>query len=272
MKILLLKLVSTFPCELRTSPRVPLNLYNWDTALFQSFNVTLHDYYWSSLELFLDRNASNVLVNMHMSSLVNEVLVHNIDDVAALFIVPLNSIKEIDDFTKDMEVGKQDLWLEVTREARSRITDIISNRWDALLNMQKSAPIVDDSPSVVEKVSICFEHTLYGYFIGKRIAFLVVEYYARNNWAKHGIKGIMMNTKGFFFIKFDSQAGLDAVLEGGPWLLRNSPIILKKRSMEKRMLKKELTRILKWVKLHDVPIHVFEEDEISLIATFTGKP
>ncbi|GKE13264.1 hypothetical protein Tco_1416815, partial [Tanacetum coccineum] len=36
---------------------------------------------------------------------------------------------------------------------------------------------------VVEKVSTRFEHTLYGHFIGKRMAFPVVEYYARNNWA-----------------------------------------------------------------------------------------
>ncbi|GKD63740.1 hypothetical protein Tco_1305848 [Tanacetum coccineum] len=48
---------------------------------------------------------------------------------------------------------------------------------------------------VVEKVSTRFEHTLYGYFIGKRMAFPVVEYYARNNWAKHGLKRIMMNSK-----------------------------------------------------------------------------
>ncbi|GKF80528.1 hypothetical protein Tco_0239130, partial [Tanacetum coccineum] len=34
---------------------------------------------------------------------------------------------------------------------------------------------------VVEKVSSRFENTLYGYFIGKRMAFPVVEYYARNN-------------------------------------------------------------------------------------------
>ncbi|GJU48733.1 zinc knuckle CX2CX4HX4C containing protein [Tanacetum coccineum] len=81
---------------------------------------------------------------------------------------------------------------------------------------------------VVEKVSTRFEHTLYGYFIGKRMAFPVVEYYARNNWAKHGLKRIMMNSKGFFFFKFDSRAGLEAVLEGGPWLIRKSPIILKK--------------------------------------------
>nr|GEW05210.1 zinc knuckle CX2CX4HX4C [Tanacetum cinerariifolium] len=64
---------------------------------------------------------------------------------------------------------------------------------------------------VVEMVSTHFEQTLYGYFIGKRMAFLVVEYYARNNWAKHGLKRIIMNTKGFFFFIFDTRAGLEAV-------------------------------------------------------------
>ncbi|GJU12031.1 zinc knuckle CX2CX4HX4C containing protein [Tanacetum coccineum] len=49
-------------------------------------------------------------------------------------------------------------------------------------------------------------------------------------------------------------------------------IILKKWSMDTRLLKEELTRIPIWVKLHYVPIQVFEEDGISLIATFIGKP
>ncbi|GKC46603.1 zinc knuckle CX2CX4HX4C containing protein [Tanacetum coccineum] len=125
---------------------------------------------------------------------------------------------------------------------------------------------------VVKKVSTRVEHTLHGYFIGKRMAFPDVEYYARNNWAKHGLKRITMNTIGFFFFKFDTRAGLEAILEGGPWMIHKSPIILKKWPMETRLLKEELTRILIWVKLHDVPIQVFEEDGISLIATFIGKP
>ncbi|GJS25996.1 zinc knuckle CX2CX4HX4C containing protein [Tanacetum coccineum] len=96
---------------------------------------------------------------------------------------------------------------------------------------------------VVKKVSTCFKHTLYGYFIGKRMVFLVVEYYARNNWAKHGLKRVMMNSKGFFFFKFDSRVGLEAILEGGPWLICKSLIILKKWLMDTRLLKEELTRI-----------------------------
>ncbi|GJT32951.1 zinc knuckle CX2CX4HX4C containing protein [Tanacetum coccineum] len=82
----------------------------------------------------------------------------------------------------------------------------------------------------------------------------------------------MMNNKGFFFFKFNSRAGLEAVLEGGPWMIRKSLIILKKWSMGTSLQKEELTRIPIWVKLHDVPLQVFEEDGISLIATFIGKP
>nr|GEU75277.1 putative ribonuclease H-like domain-containing protein [Tanacetum cinerariifolium] len=103
----------------------------------------------------------------------------------------------------------------------------------------------------IEKVSTHFEHTLYVYFIGQRMAFLIVEYYVRNNWAKHRLKRIKMNNKGFFFFKFDSRASLEAVLEGGPWMIRNSLIILKKWLMDSKLLKEELTRIPIWDKLHD---------------------
>ncbi|GJU91678.1 zinc knuckle CX2CX4HX4C containing protein [Tanacetum coccineum] len=60
--------------------------------------------------------------------------------------------------------------------------------------------------------------------------------------AKHGLKRIMMNSKGFFFFKFDSRAGLEAVLEGGPWLIRKSPIILKKWSLDTRLPLKLLVK------------------------------
>ena len=82
----------------------------------------------------------------------------------------------------------------------------------------------------------------------------------------------MMNDNGFFFFKFDSQAGLDAILEGGPWMIKNSPIILKKWTMNTSLKKEELTRIPVWVKLHDVPLQVFSEDGISIIATHLGNP
>nr|GEW13767.1 hypothetical protein [Tanacetum cinerariifolium] len=60
---------------------------------------------------------------------------------------------------------------------------------------------------VVETVSTRFDHALHGYFIG------------------------------FFFFKFKVSKGLDDVMENGPWMIRNSPIILKKWSMDTRLCK-----------------------------------
>ena len=65
---------------------------------------------------------------------------------------------------------------------------------------------------VVEEVNSRFDNTLYGYFLGKRIAFPVVDYYVRNAWAKYGIQKVMMNAKGFFFFQFTSQKGVEDVL------------------------------------------------------------
>ncbi|GJT85211.1 zinc knuckle CX2CX4HX4C containing protein [Tanacetum coccineum] len=42
--------------------------------------------------------------------------------------------------------------------------------------------------------------------------------------------------------------------------------------MNTRLCKEELTRIPVWVKIHDVPIQVFSEDGLSIIASQIGKP
>ncbi|GJT15314.1 zinc knuckle CX2CX4HX4C containing protein [Tanacetum coccineum] len=192
-----------------------------------------------------------------------------IDDVAALCRVPLNSPKEIDEFTKDLEVDINTKSTSYAGAAGASAKDqpkFNSNFIPLVVDPVFDGVNISIPRKVVKKVSTRFEHTLYGYFIGKRMAFQVVEYYARNNWTKPRLKRIMMNTTCFFFFKLDSRVGLEAVLEGGPWLIRNSLIILKKWSMDTRLLKEELTRIPIWVKLHDVPLQVFEEDGISLIA------
>ncbi|GKD10867.1 zinc knuckle CX2CX4HX4C containing protein [Tanacetum coccineum] len=69
-----------------------------------------------------------------------------------------------------------------------------------------------------------------------------------------------------------TELSLEDVLENGPWMIRNSPIILKKWSMNTRLYKEELTRIPVWVKIHDVPIQVFSKDGLSIIASQIGKP
>ncbi|GJT24391.1 zinc knuckle CX2CX4HX4C containing protein [Tanacetum coccineum] len=93
--------------------------------------------------------------------------------------------------------------------------------------------------NVVQMVSNRLENTIYGYFIGKRTAFPIVEYFLRNNWAKYRLTRLMMTSKGFFFFKFDSIKILEDVLESGPWMIRNSLIIRKKWTMTTRPCKEQ---------------------------------
>nr|XP_043629985.1 uncharacterized protein LOC122601286 [Erigeron canadensis] len=103
-----------------------------------------------------------------------------------------------------------------------------------------------------------FDNTLVGYFLGKRLAYPVVESYVKNAWAQYGIKRVMMNSKGFFFFKFETKDGMDKVLQQGPWLIRLNIA--------------DVTKVPIWIQLHNVPLDAFTEYGLSMLATKLGKP
>ncbi|XP_022014769.1 uncharacterized protein LOC110914278 [Helianthus annuus] len=95
----------------------------------------------------------------------------------------------------------------------------------------------------VRSVQDKMANTLYGYFLGDRVAFPVVDYFVRVQWKKYGLQKTMMNANGFFFFKFKDENE-----------------------------KKEVKKVQLWVKIHEVPIAAYTEDGLSLIATTIGEP
>ncbi|KAJ0521409.1 putative transcription factor interactor and regulator CCHC(Zn) family [Helianthus annuus] len=135
----------------------------------------------------------------------------------------------------------------------------------------------DDCDVVLPKESIRvvkdkLANTLYGYFLGDRIAFPVVDYFVKNNWKKFGLEKTMMNANGFYFFKFADNAGMLAVLNGGPWIIRSQPFFLNEWSPTTKLVKKEVKNMQIWVKIHEVPLAAYTEDGLSLIATAIGEP
>ncbi|XP_035830140.1 uncharacterized protein LOC110901221 [Helianthus annuus] len=93
----------------------------------------------------------------------------------------------------------------------------------------------------VKQVQDRFANVLFGYFLGKRLAF-----------------------------PFKLKEGMDQVLQDGPWLIRNIPLFLKQWTPNTELKKEELKKIPVWVKLHDVPLAAYTEDGLSLIASKIG--
>ncbi|GJR81029.1 zinc knuckle CX2CX4HX4C containing protein [Tanacetum coccineum] len=125
--------------------------------------------------------------------------------------------------------------------------------------------------AVVDQVRVHFSNTLYGYFIGKRIPFLIVEKYVMNTWAKYGVvRAIIRN--GFYLFKFKTKEGMEQVMENGPWTIRLSPLILNIWKPNTKLEKEEVLSIPVWVKLHKVPIVAYSEVGLSHITSKLGKP
>ncbi|GKC87145.1 hypothetical protein Tco_1147794, partial [Tanacetum coccineum] len=125
--------------------------------------------------------------------------------------------------------------------------------------------------AVVEKMSNRFENTLYGYFIGHRLAFPLVENYVKNAWAKYGLERTMLK-KGFFLFQFSSSEGMEKVLENGPWMIRLVPIFLNIWTPNTKLTKDTITAAPIWVKMHNVPIVAYCEEGLSLITSQIGSP
>nr|GFA32552.1 hypothetical protein [Tanacetum cinerariifolium] len=63
----------------------------------------------------------------------------------------------------------------------------------------------------------------------------------------------------------------NAASERGSWIIRKSHIILNKWSSSVSLKKGEVTKVLVWVKLHNVSVLAYSEDGLSLIASQIGK-
>ncbi|GJR10392.1 ribonuclease H-like domain-containing protein [Tanacetum coccineum] len=146
-----------------------------------------------------------------------------------------------------------------------------ANHWKLEANVPNDADYNVWLPlAPVHEVNDRMKNSLYGYFIGKRLAFPIVEWFVCNNCEKYGLKKVT-TVKEFFFFKFSSKEGVDSVLRDGTWIIREIPIFLNKWSPFVSLLKEELSHVPVWVKFHDVPLVAYTSDGLSFMATKIGN-
>nr|GEV00129.1 zinc knuckle CX2CX4HX4C [Tanacetum cinerariifolium] len=103
-------------------------------------------------------------------------------------------------------------------------------------------------------------------------SFLVVQQYVSNTWRKFGFERITRNDDGVYLFKFATKSGRVQVIEKGSWMIHKSPIILSKWSSSVSLKRGEVTKVLVWVKMYNVPVLAYSKDGLSLLGTQIGKP
>ncbi|GJU92351.1 putative reverse transcriptase domain-containing protein [Tanacetum coccineum] len=123
----------------------------------------------------------------------------------------------------------------------------------------------------IRAISKRFANTTYGFFSRKWVAYPVVANYVKNTWSKYGlVKSMLCSSNGLFFFQFSSKDGSNAMLENGPWYIRNNSFILKKWNLDVILQKEYVGNVLVWVKFYGVSMTTFSEDGFGIIATTLG--
>ncbi|GKA93180.1 zinc knuckle CX2CX4HX4C containing protein [Tanacetum coccineum] len=164
------------------------------------------------------------------------------------------------------EVPGSETLLSFSSENEEKVHVSALNNDEKVVGADVAIPV-----AVVDEISENFANTLYGYFIGERLAFPTVEAYVKNAWAKYGFERAIFRN-GFFFFKFSSHEGMVKTIEGGPWFIRSMPIFLNVWSPNTKLKKEKITRVPVWVKIHNVHVVAFSETGLSLITTQLGRP
>nr|GEV59418.1 hypothetical protein [Tanacetum cinerariifolium] len=155
---------------------------------------------------------------------------------AALHEMPANSVKDMMP-AKPKHVQHNSFVSIVQNQPSKKVVKIKELRNEERVKGAAVAIPLDE----VEAISSHFVNTLYGYFIGNRLAFPLVENYVKNTWAKYGLKHIQLHEE-FFLFQFHTKEGMERVLEDGPWLIRREPLILNIWSQSTDLKKAEIKK------------------------------
>ncbi|KAJ9535163.1 hypothetical protein OSB04_un001758 [Centaurea solstitialis] len=136
----------------------------------------------------------------------------------------------------------------------------------------KTQSRIDLPLELAQKAAKEYHTTLYGYFLGPRLPFAIVQRYVKVAWGKFGFSDMMMNSNGFYFFKFNDKGGSESVIGSGPLMIRRVPLFVFPWEPNKGITKPLHTTCPLWVKLHNIPLVAFNTEGISRIASALGVP
>ncbi|GKD74968.1 zinc knuckle CX2CX4HX4C containing protein, partial [Tanacetum coccineum] len=103
-----------------------------------------------------------------------------------------------------------------------------------------SIVIFDDE--IIELGSQKWSLTVCGQYIGCSMGFNEARYHIRRMWYRFGVNDIIVEN-GVFYFKFQDEEGINEVINNGPWMVNNKPLVVHKWSIDICMDKAEPNRI-----------------------------
>ncbi|GJU33568.1 RNA-directed DNA polymerase, eukaryota, reverse transcriptase zinc-binding domain protein [Tanacetum coccineum] len=130
--------------------------------------------------------------------------------------------------------------------------------------------IFDDE--LVMEGSKKWEMSACGYFVGYRMSMQELSYHLYRMWGNFSLKHILNNDNDIFVFKFNNAQGLQTVIESGPWIVNNKPVVVQKWDPSINLDRIEPTRLPVWIKLINISLEAWTHRGLSALASRVGKP
>nr|GEX70046.1 RNA-directed DNA polymerase, eukaryota, reverse transcriptase zinc-binding domain protein [Tanacetum cinerariifolium]GEX75873.1 RNA-directed DNA polymerase, eukaryota, reverse transcriptase zinc-binding domain protein [Tanacetum cinerariifolium] len=137
--------------------------------------------------------------------------------------------------------------------------------------MSAGKEVVVFDEEIVREGSRKWALTLCGRFVGCKMSYSELRYNLVRMWGRFRLREISTQN-GVFLFKFRESEGMSYVLENGPWMVNNKPLMVQKWEPDVVIDKSEPKSLPCWIKLHNIPLEPWTSKGISAIASGLGKP
>lgn len=133
-------------------------------------------------------------------------------------------------------------------------------------------PTVHIAPSVLEGLNFPWQDALIVSLLGKRIGFRTLKDGLHKVWKLVAGFEMMDIGNGYYMVKFDEQADLSKVMDGGPWMIFDHYLTMQCWSpvFVSPMAKIEKTMV--WIHFPGLNLHYYDERILLALAAAVGTP
>lgn len=101
---------------------------------------------------------------------------------------------------------------------------------------------------------------------------IVMHCYFERKYGKFGVVNVCLLKSGVFIVQFSNVEGRAKMMDEGPCLFDNKPIVVKSWSIEVSLERDGLATVPIWIKLPGLRLHFWAPQMLSKTAIAMGKP
>ncbi|KAF8394791.1 hypothetical protein HHK36_018727 [Tetracentron sinense] len=132
--------------------------------------------------------------------------------------------------------------------------------------------ILNRSEEQLEEGLAEWRSSLVGFFVGPKPSFYVMKSTVERIWKLKGAVEVFSLDNGFFIFKLNCVEDKERILEGGPWYIRNSPLILREWDRKVSLEKLDFKEMPVWVKIYNLPLFLWTSRDLGSLVSAIGVP